>query len=169
MQIAFIENFRESWQGREPWERAVLAVVGIFGIGVFLFLLLALPISNYYQNAQSNLNAASQEALMIDNALRAGVQLQSRQPLRKLTGQEGFEAALQDTAADLGIEIQRMQAEADGVSNMWLEAVEPDLLYSWLMALEREYGIYVTRAEMTGMENSDLLLVQLQLKYTFGA
>lgn len=153
------------WSERSPREQVLLAGAGAVIALVVLIQFVALPLLDYrdaaarsYETAASLLDEVRMDAAEVI-ALRqrgvAGPAPAAAASVRAVVGR---------SARARGLGITRTSPGAAGELTVWLDEADSKLLHGWLVALQREHGITVSKAALSANMDAPTVRAQLRLK-----
>ena len=130
------------WARRVPRERWLILALGVV-LGAYVLLAWVWgPMRVAREEALASI-ARSEAALPLLRAAPAGLPASGIQG-----GDEPVASILTDTAPERGIEISRIEPDAQG-ARLTVDRVEFAEILRWIETLETDYGLRVTAAEMS--------------------
>lgn len=149
------------WNERTEREKALLFVMGGVCTCFILYMALVRPVWDYRRESKGYF----EEAML----LHADVSAAASELAAQSPGQS-FPATRDDrparvlasaSARDLGLGVIRIQPLENNSVSFWLDGVDVATLFVWIVDLQTEHGIVVTRADI--QRQPDGLSVQAQI------
>jgi general secretion pathway protein M len=151
------------WRGREPRERAVLAIGLVAVVAMLLWAFAWKPLDDRRDAMiESNARLAADLAAMRELAARAGATAVDGDAARERAGQSLL--ALADAGlreAGLAASLRRIEPAGEGRVRLRLEAVAFDPLAAWLEQLSQRHGVRVAEVAATRTDYAGQVDVQL--------
>ena len=151
------------WNGLSPREHLMLGGLGVILALLILWYAMAAPLLVWRAEGIDTLEAARRDAAFVESAIAEAATLGTAQP-KVTTGD--LRASISESALARGVPISRLQPEAAGGINVWVEGITPSLLYAWLAEIEKTYGIGTARAVISRAADGSGLTAQLLLTGT---
>lgn len=139
---------------RPPRERALILVALVLGLGAVIWLFGVVPLREAKATAAlSHASAARAHDVVI--AARQQALLQRE---REMAGGSAPAAGVASgnlrtlvvqSARTAGLPLTRIQGDTEGAVSLTFEAVDPPLLFGFLLDLESRFGVVVQRASLT--------------------
>lgn len=148
------------WNGLSPREHLMLGGLGTVVALLILWYGVAAPLLAWRAEGIDTLDAARRDAAFVEGAVAEATTHGTAQP-KVATGD--LRASISESALARGVPISRLQPEAAGGINVWVEGITPPLLYAWLAELEKTYGIGTARAVISRAADGSGLTAQLLL------
>lgn len=145
------------WDEREPYEKAVMAVLGVAIVLALIWFILISPVLSAKSEARAQSDKAQRDYNIVTRALP-----QLGAGSNAATVQAFSRPVLINAARSKNVRLTRVQPDGDTV-NVWIDDVETRKLYELINALVSEHGADITRATITASE-SGLLSAQLTLQ-----
>ncbi len=144
------------WDERAPYEKAIMAALGIAIVLAILFLLIVKPVLTAHNTAEANANKALRDYEIVSRAVPQLAQGPSA------SGAPFNRAALISTSQRQDIRLSRINPD-NGTLTVWVDDVETVKLYQLISTLMTQNGAELSRATITADDNG-LLSAQLTLK-----
>lgn len=144
------------WDERAPYEKAIMAALGIAIVLAILFLLIVKPVLTAHNTAEANANKALRDYEIVSRAVPQLAQGSSA------SGAPFNRAALISTSQRQDIRLSRINPD-NGTLTVWVDDVETVKLYQLISTLMTQNGAELSRATITADDNG-LLSAQVTLK-----
>ena len=141
---AILKRLGESWSGLTLREQGLLVVMSVLLAGVLVYLTAVQPMMRFHaEGRDAYVNALGRyrtlEAGIGEYRLRSAGAASQASPTGPLTSLVGRTARARD------IQLARVLPDDDGRLNVWIDRALTRELMDWLVELEQDYGISVTR------------------------
>lgn len=138
------------WEGLSERERIIVSGGALFLIAMVLFLLIWTPLTSWRANAADRASAGERNLNLVRQAAATrpepGAQgnVDSETPMR---------SAIPSSSAQFGVSLNFVNPLSDGRFAANAGNVDPEALFGWLGALERDYGVTVVSANIAREPN----------------
>lgn len=158
------------WQTLSERERRLVGLAGLLALAVILYLGLLRPLYALRDAEEAGWRSAMARLAEVE-ALAGEVTMLQRQGERMVAAGERRQAEpLQVLAARAararGLSMSRLVPEGEGAVTVWIDQVETPSLYDWILDLQSDYGIAVSRASLTPL--ADGRGVRAQVTFSAG-
>lgn len=143
-----IGQFSNWWDGREPRERQLLAVLaGLVSLFLVVFVVI-LPLRAVASNAQSDLMRAKSNLALVSRLTPSQGAAGSRAPFDR--------SVLITVARTQNVKLTRVQPDGDGSFSVWIDDAETQLLYGFFEGLIGRYDVTLDRVVVSADANGRL-------------
>jgi general secretion pathway protein M len=150
--IAHVSNW---WEGREPRERLLLAVLSSL-VAVFLIVFVViLPLQTVTSNAQSDLVRAKSNLALVSRLTPNQGAAGPRAPFDR--------SVLITVARAQNVKLTRVQPGDNGAFSVWIDEAETQALYGFFNDLIGSYAVTLDRVVISADANG-----QLSAQFTVG-
>ncbi|MEM6852344.1 MAG: type II secretion system protein M [Pseudomonadota bacterium] len=151
------------WAEHTPREQALMAGIGVSAAVVAVWLLIFKPLAEYRRSAEANYAAAAALLDEVEAGAREAAALRARGERTGAATSGSIRSIVGASASKENVTITRLQPDDSGGLNVWLESVASDALYRWIVALDEEHGVSVSRASIRANEREATVWAQLLL------
>jgi general secretion pathway protein M len=147
------------WEERAPRERKLLLGLASVVGGFALYQFILQPALHYRRDAERSYREALST---LDDVERAARELQQSSG----SGQKPSAPArvlVNETAAELGLSITRLQPSDNGLLDVWFDEASPPLLFSWMARLYERHHVPVMRVSIQ-RGNNETVRAQITLQ-----
>ncbi|MEM8799075.1 MAG: type II secretion system protein GspM [Pseudomonadota bacterium] len=148
------------WQSRSLREQVLIGVMLSLFLVLGLFMGVYQPMVSARENAEARLDSARDVRAVVDLAVasRRGSQGPRAQTIVPASELRTFAAS---EARALKIAIVRLEPGDNGSISLWIDAVDPQLLFTWVARMKDKGGIEVLRSNIR--RNIDATSVKAQI------
>jgi len=136
------------WDGREPRERQLLAVLGGLVTVFLIVFLVVLPLRAVTSNAQSELTQAKSNLALVSRLSPNQGVAGPRAPFDR--------SVLITVARTQNVKITRVQPDGDGSFSVWIDDAETQPLYGFFEGLVGGYDVTLDRVVVSTDANGRL-------------
>ncbi|MDM3872562.1 type II secretion system protein M [Porticoccus sp. W117] len=154
-------TIQKKYQSLDDRDRTALKVLAIFAGLLALIYGLILPAYNYYQDSKTRVTE-QQELLQWVKQHSPQVKQLATTPKKQVTNQSIMEATT-NTAKALGVEINRLQPEAENLRT-WLTQVSFEKTIKLLTTLSEQHGIGIQQITVEKTAKPGVVNVQCLLE-----
>lgn len=148
--------------GREPSEQRIVLALAILITAALLWLMIWKPVSDWRETAHNRYrNAQAQLDWMLANEARARAIARSGGPANG--GASRSLNAITRSAQALGIQVNRLQPDNNGVVSVSIQGQPFNDVLRWLHQLEENNGVTVTRLAVDAEERPGRVNAQIRL------
>lgn len=155
------------WQTLSERERRLVGLAGLLALAVVLYLGLLRPLYALRDAEEAGWRSAMARLAEVEALAGEVTTLQQQGARMTAAGKRRQSEPVQVLAARAararGLSMSRLVPEGEGAVTVWIDQVETPSLYDWILDLQSDYGIAVSRASLTPLADGRGVRAQVTL------